>query len=264
MEARLHDQLNLTVLFRHFDKNYHATWANAFAGNEKASNESGIYTGIKILPVTGITLSAYSDWFKSGWIRYSTMSPSQGNTSMIQGKLQISRNFSACIRLNTKVKDLKLDSVHLYINGRETRNNLRIHTIWDVNNQWSFRTRAELVLVRSPETEQGILLYQDVAWSPERIPVTGSFRLAWFSTSSYQTRLYAYENDLLYAFSFPALFGKGIRIYLNLHWKVSKVVDAWFKAGLTCFPQQEKTGSGYGETDGKCKTELKIQMRCRF
>jgi hypothetical protein len=264
MEARLHDQLNITLLFRHFDKNYHATWANAFAGNEKANNESGFFAGLKILPASGMTLSGYIDWYTSPWIRYSTASPSRGRTWMLQAKVRLLKKVRLHLRLSNKLNQVKSATGNLYLNALEERYNLRIHTDWSIDNHWTLRIRGDNVWTRSQNSEYGILIYSDIAWSSEDFPLTASFRLSWYNTPSYDTRIYAYENDLLYAFSFPSLFGKGVRSFLNLHWKVSQSADAWFKAGITLQSGEEKMGSGYGELNSNSKKELKIQIRYRF
>mgnify|MGYP007042166935 CR=1 FL=1 len=51
------------------------------------------------------------------------------------------------------------------------------------------------------DKSNGILLYQDLVYSFKEIPLKLSARYAIFDTDNYDTRLYAYENDLLYVFS---------------------------------------------------------------
>ncbi len=65
------------------------------------------------------------------------------------------------------------------------------------------------------------MIFQDIQYSPRSFPLNLSARIAWFNTESYSSRIYAYENDLLYTFSVPA-FGKGLRNYLNLKYKISE------------------------------------------
>jgi len=108
-----------------------------------------------------------------------------------------------------------------------------------------------------------MLLFQDILFTPN-IPVKGSFRVAWFNTDSYNARIYAYENDLLYTFSIPAYYGKGFRTYLNLRYPVSKRIDFWFKIANTSWNDRKTSGSGYNKIDGNNKTELKFQLRLKF
>ena len=89
-------------------------------------------------------------------------------------------------------------------------------------------------------------------------------RLAWFNTASYNSRIYAYENDLLYAFSIPSFFEEGFRTYINLKYKISKHVEFWMKIAGTAFKDVESVGSGYNEIPGNKKNEVKFQLRLKI
>jgi len=93
----------------------------------------------------------------------------------------------------------------------------------------------------------------------KRFSVNG--RLAYFSTDGYNSRLYAYENDLLYSFSIPALYGKGIRTYLNFRQAINDKLTFWLKVAATRrFSQTGTEEPG----DLAMKSELKIQIRYQF
>jgi hypothetical protein len=96
------------------------------------------------------------------------------------------------------------------------------------------------------------------------VPLNFTARIAWFNTESYNSRIYAYENDLLYMFSIPAYFGRGFRTYLNLKYKISKNIEAWFKLANTTLNNAESIGSGYSEISGNKKTEVKFQLRLKI
>ena len=108
------------------------------------------------------------------------------------------------------------------------------------------------------------MVFQDVRFVPRSSSATISGRIAWFHTKSYNTRIYAYENDLLYVFSVPALYGKGIRGYLNLKYRINDKLDCWFKIGQTIYNDRETISSGYNEIAGNRKTELKFQLRLKI
>lgn len=264
LEAHLHDQLNLSVMFRHFDKNYHATWANAFANETKAINETGIYSGIRILPASNVTLSGFIDWFSSPWIKYTTASPSSGYDYLLQADLRFSSHLTAYIRLKDRNREIKTTANNLYINSSEQHQYLRVHVKVDINGKISLQSRIEVNQMAVPVKENGIFVYQDIAWNPGIVPLSAVLRFAWFDTGSYNSRIYVYENDLLYSYSTLSFYGKGIRTYLNLHFHVTKNTEGWLKIANThCFGQKTM-GSGYDEINGNSKSELKIQFRYRF
>ena len=86
-------------------------------------------------------------------------------------------------------------------------------------------------------------------------------RLAYFHTEAYNSRLYAYENDVLYSFSIPALYGHGIRSYLNFEQQLGDKITLWLKFASTHqFAQKDEEM----EVDASTKSEIKIQLRYRF
>jgi len=77
------------------------------------------------------------------------------------------------------------------------------------------KSRVEWSWYSKQSSEKGILICQDLVFLPPEKTFSMNGRLAYFHTDGYNSRLYAYENDVLYSFSIPALYGEGIRAYLN-------------------------------------------------
>ncbi len=262
--AHLHDRLQIAALYRHFDKNYHALWASPFAEGSSAANETGLYWGIRMLPVKYITLSAYSDIYRSEWIQFSTAGPSKGWDILAQADFRPSRKIQFHIRFKNEEKEQRVRVEEKYENFPEQHCKSRFHFDYSPDKVFSFKTRMEHVFYKGRKNENGWLVYQDIHYSPANVPLKLSARLAWFHTDSYNSRIYAYENDLLYSFSIPAYFDKGFRTYLNLKYKVSNRTEVWFKVANSTLKQAESIGSGYNEIPGNKKTELKFQMRLKI
>jgi hypothetical protein len=91
-----------------------------------------------------------------------------------------------------------------------------------------------------------------------------SGRVALFGTDDYDSRQYAYERDVLYAFSFPAYFDRGIRHYLLARYQVNKHLDVWFRYARTDITNQPDVGSDLDLIAAPHKTEMKLQVRWRF
>ena len=85
-----------------------------------------------------------------------------------------------------------------------------------------------------------------------------------FDTESYDSRIYTYEHDVLYAFSIPSWYGRGIRTYLNTRLDLGRHVDLWLKYALSWYPERETIGSGLNEIEGHRKSDLSFQLRVRF
>ncbi len=264
MVTRLNDQLSFSALFRHFDRNYHALWANTFAEASNISNETGLYLGTRFLPGKYVTISAYSDIYKSRWFNYSTAGPAHSWDIFAQANFHISEKFSFYTRFKNEEKEQKFKEEQRYVNLPERTQKSRIHFQYDLSEIITLKLRAEHAFYKGKDTENGYLVFYDIQLSPLNFPISFTSRIAWFDTQSYNSRIYAYENDLLYTFSIPAYYGKGFRTYLNLKYKITDKIDCWAKVSNTHFTDREIISSGYNEIEGKNKTELKFQLRLKF
>jgi len=63
------------------------------------------------------------------------------------------------------------------------------------------------------DPDAGGAVYAELDYENESGTFRGSVRISAFYTNSWDSRLYLYERDVLYGFSIPALYGKGIRSY---------------------------------------------------
>ena len=262
--THLHDRLQLAALFRHFDKNYHALWATPFAEGSWAENETGLYFGTRILPVKFITLHAYSDFYHSRWMKFTTAGPSGGWEMFVQADFRFSEKMEFYLRYKNEIRDHKFKESGRYINLPEQFRKSRIHFQYQLSETVKLKSRFEHVGYSGQESENGLMVYQDAQISPLSFPLDLSARIAWFNTDSYSSRIYAYENDLLYAFAIPAYFGRGFRTYLNLKYKFSEKTEVWFKLANTLRNDVETLSSGYNEIPGNQKTEVKFQIRLKL
>lgn len=262
--AHLHDRIQFSALFRHFDKNYQAMWATPFSEVSSAANETGLYLGTRILPVKFVTLSAYSDFYCSDWINFTTAGPSNGWDVFAQADFRPSRKVQFYLRYKNEEKDKKFRVEEKYENHPEQFRKSRFHFQYNPSETISLKTRMEHVFYKGLETENGWMIFQDVQFSPAKVPLNLAARLAYFNTESYNSRIYAYENDLLYTFAVPAFFGKGFRGYLNLKYKISERAEIWFKLANTLQNGAESISSGYNEIAGNQKTEVKFQLRLKM
>lgn len=264
LEGRLHDQVNLSMVFRHYARHYQSTWGSAFGENTRNANETGLYIGVRVFPFAGFALSGYGDWFRFPWLNYGTAGPSVGHDYLLQGDWKLSRRMAAYIRIRNKSKATKVKSEKLYQDERYTRTSLRLNFRYQINEHFFIRNRYEISGYTLHAKEGGYLLYQDAGWAPERFPISLTLRYAYFRTDGYNARIYAYENDLLYNFSTVSVFGEGIRAYLNLRYKLTGSSDIWMKAGQTRYFDRDEISSGHSKIGGNRKSEFKIQYRYRF
>jgi len=88
--------------------------------------------------------------------------------------------------------------------------------------------------------------------------------MQYFETGGYDSRLYAYENDVLYSFSIPVFYDKGYRYYFNLSYDTTKNISIWLRWSQTIYPGKSLIGSGLDEINGHTKTGVEVQALYNF
>jgi hypothetical protein len=137
---------------------------------------------------------------------------------------------------------------------------------YKVNSAVTLRNRVEMLWFnkKSSQAEQGFLAYFDFLYKPMLQPWAGSIRLQYFETDSYNSRLYAYENDVLYSFSIPVFYDKGLRYYVNANYDINRRLTIWIKWAQTIYKNKILIGSGLDEIKGNTKSEMKLQVMYRL
>ena len=117
--------------------------------------------------------------------------------------------------------------------------------------------------IKGKDSEKGFLAYLQADVKPT-LAFSSNLRLQYFYTGGYNSRIYAYESDVLYSFSIPAFFDKGFRYYINLNYDVNKHLSFWLRWAGTIYQDKNSIGSGLDEISGNKRTELKLQARYIF
>ncbi|BDS10230.1 ComEA family DNA-binding protein [Aureispira anguillae] len=264
--AELDPRVSIAVLHRYYDKKYYTLNGNAFGETSDASNESGLYIGLESRLGAGVKMSTYFDLFRFPWLRYQVDAPTQGYE--VFGKLEYSPNYFvntyAQYRFERKGKNLSNNLTHIDQIINHDKHNLRFHFGYKASSQLALSSRIEFSFYQNQEFNQGFMIYQDVVIKPKIIPLKMQLRLAFFDTDNYDTRIYAYENDVLYAFSVLPYYGQGLRYYFNINYRINQYLTAWFRFSQTYFVDREVISSGLGEIEGRTRSEIKIQLRAKF
>lgn len=263
--AKLAPQVDIAILHRYYSPQYYSYMAGGFGEASYNSNENGLYFGTEIYPYKFWKLSAYADLYSFPWLRSGIYAPSSGVDYFVQLDKHVARDFDVYFRYKTETKGKNLSDETLYRIEAQNKKSLRIHGAYKVSNELYLKTRAEFSYFKQEGTplEKGYLLYQDVKYKPQNLPFDCSIRFALFNTT-YNTRIYAYENDILYAFSIPAYFYKGTRFYVNLKYKITKNIDLWLRWSQFYYPYRTEIGSGLNKIEGNAKSQVKIQLRVKF
>jgi len=258
--------LSASFMYRDYDKDFQNKYANSFAESE-TENEKGFYSGLEFKPNLKWKFRTYLDYYKYPWLRYYTNTNSYGKDFFIQSDYKINRNTKLYFRYKKEGKEENFNSDESLspVIGLKNKETYRFNSVFNEGENWTFKNRIELCRINFlDENENGIMMYQDIKFKPMFSKLSFILRYTYFNTKSYDSRIYAYENDVLYGYSIPSFYGKGKKIYLLLKYNIVKNTDLWIKLSETIYDDRDVIKSGWDEIEGNKLTELKIQLRYKF
>lgn len=260
-------RLDLLVIYRNYDKAFHSLYSTAFGESSDNTGERGIYFGAQARINKKVSVNAYYDQFKFTYYKWLTNDVSIGREFFGQLNYEARRGSSFYLRLRNKVteRNTKEDVFGLKGQVQIIKNTVRLNYDQRINDQWSFKTRIEWVGHQYGDVKSnGLLFFQDLKFNFRKIPLTVYGRYAIFNTDNYDSRIYAYENDLLGVFSIPSYYYKGIRTYLMLKYEIGRTVDIWFRWDVFSYANQDSISSGLEEIQGNEKTTVKLQLKIKL
>ena len=261
------DRFTLTLSYRNISPSYKVIYAAPFMESGSVNNERGIYLGIKILLSRQFTFKAYADYFSFPWLRFQVNAPSIGKAFLAQLDMIPERNISMYFRLRYQQRAENISNPDDYhpLLAVKSYADFRYAISYAILPALIFKTRIEYVrFTKASDHEKGFLIYQDIVYRFEHFPLKINFRYALFDTDGWNSRIYAYENDVLYAFTIPAYYDRGQRIYLLLHYKLKKHINIWLKTSRTVFFNKKVISSGPDAIVGNHKTDVKLQVQLKF
>ena len=270
-------RVDVSFVQRNISAAYQSINGNAFTENTYPTNETGFYAGITIRPAIGWRLDAYGDIFKFPWLKYLVDAPSHGKDFLAQLTYTPNKQVEVYTRFRNETKQSNQSDNTTVTNYLVAipRQNFRMQVSYNLNNTITLRNRVEMLWYDNKaqpgnysgpgeNSETGFLTFFDFICKPVLSSYSGFLRLQYFETDGYNSRIYAYENDVLYSYSIPAFFDKGFRYYLTLNYDLSKKLSFWLRWAQTIYQGKNSIGSGLDEINGNKRTELKLQTRWIF
>lgn len=205
--------LNLRAIYRYYSPEFDNAYANTLCSWTRMKDEHGGYLGIEYNRLSNWQLSAFGDVWKSGF------------ETMIQTDFVPQKDYRMHMRFRVKRKDEK-DTY-----------SLRWNMVYKVG-QWKMKTQADgnLVYVNS-ELSYGWSVLQDVEYRFAKVPIVLQLRAQAFDARKWDNRVYIYENDVLYAYAIPFVYGMGGRLWLNARYKINDIFSVYLRVSETIYQQ---------------------------
>ncbi len=260
--------VDMSIFYRNISKGYQTLYGSAFTESTLPNNEKGLFVGMSVKPSQAWKIDAYADVFRFPWLKSRVDAPSDGSDYFLQVGYRPNKQLDMYARYKREEKAINYNVEDEMLNPviPMPKKSFRYQLTYKVSPEFTFRTRTELAWYdkKGAAASEGFLLYADILYKPNMKPLSGNIRLQYFETEDYNSRFYAYENDLLYNYAIPVFYGKGYRYYINLNYDVNKKLSFWLKFAQTIYPDRTSIGSGLDEIKANKKSEIKLQLMYRY
>ena len=258
-------RVEFAMVFRSYARNFHSFRGTAFAEGSRNINESGVYWGLKYTLNRKFYLSAYYDTYRFPWLRFRVSGPSEGNDYLIRLNYNPGRRVKMFAQFRREVKETNTtdNESGLTVLGEGARNQGIVNLQFQASSALSLKSRVQFSdFELNGERTDGFAIMQDASYRIGDWSFAG--RIAIFDTEGNENRQYAYERDVLYAFSIPAYSGRGVRNYLLMQYRASRKIDIWARIARTTFYDRDVIGTGLETIQGDKRTEVKFQVRYKL
>ena len=228
--------LNLLAIYRYYSPEYDNIYANALSSKTRMYNEHGGYLGVEYNRLRNWQLSLFGDVWKEGY------------ETMAQADFLSQKDYKMHMRLRAKRKN-EIDTYSARWNG-----------MWELG-QWKLKTQVDANMVYAKEKwSYGFSVFQDVEYRFVKVPIVLQFRAQAFDAREWNNRVYMYENDVLYAYSIPFVYGLGGRFWLNARYKINDTFALYLRVSETVYQ-----GAWAAEHDKKhTRTDVHALLRVKL
>jgi len=254
------DGLQLMALQRFYSYRYTSLYAHSLSESGNVQNESAFMGGITWQPTPQLRIQAYTDYAYAAWPRYRISKPGSHSSDHLVNMNYTAQRWSVKAYYRLRLRQRDNGDKSALVDGREQRARLAVGL--QPSDALTFTTQADMSDTYYLQHSRGYALSQLAAGQWRWLVASASF--AYFHTDSYDSRIYLYERAPLYAFSFPALSGEGIRYSLMLRATLKRRLILTAKVGVSNYFDRNTIGTGLQQSEGSSQTTVDIQCRWKF
>ena len=203
--------LNLLAIYRYYSPEFDNVYANSLCSWSRMKDEHGGYLGVEYNRLRNWQLSAFGDVWKTGF------------ETMAQADFIPQKDY----RMHTRFRVKRKDEKDTY--------SLRWNMVYEFG-QWKMKTQADGNMVQAKGAwTYGWSVLQDVEYRFSKVPIVLQFRAQAFDAREWNNRVYIYENDVLYAYAIPFVYGLGGRFWLNARYKINDTFSLYLRVSETIY-----------------------------
>lgn len=203
--------VNLLAIYRYYSPEFDNVYANSLCSWSRMKDEHGGYLGVEYNRLKNWQLSAFGDVWKTGF------------ETMAQADFIPQKDY----RMHTRFRVKRKDEKDTY--------SLRWNMVYNFG-QWKMKTQADGNMVQAKGAwTYGWSVLQDVEYRFAKVPIVLQLRAQAFDAREWNNRVYIYENDVLYAYAIPFVYGLGGRFWLNARYKINDTFSLYLRVSETIY-----------------------------
>ena len=228
--------VNILAIYRYYSPEFNNEYANAMSSKTRVCDENGGYVGLEYNRLKNWKLSALGDVWKGGY------------EVITQGEYSSAKPYKMFWRLRIKDKD----ALAMY--------SLRWNTTYHIG-AWKMKTQIDGNMVNNSGTRSyGWSLYQDAEYRFVEVPIVLQMRAQVFDAKKWENRVYIYENDVLYAYAMPFVYGVGARFWVNMRYQINDMFSLYLRLSETVYQKAWAADHGKERTDTDIHALLRIKL----
>ncbi|KPP96121.1 MAG: hypothetical protein HLUCCA01_07685 [Bacteroidetes bacterium HLUCCA01] len=265
--------VDLGLWSRQYDKGFTTLFGSGPGAYSGTDNERGVGSWLVLRPRRGVRVRVYADRYRSVGARPDTDVAVWGWERGAAVEMRALRGLELRAELVQRGAQRGTRIADEY--GRERRvripqqrNTARLvlrsqpgyGLLWQVRTEW--QRVSGLLSGGQTGTSAGSGLTQILRYRGNRTELIIQHTV--FNTDSHDSRIYAYEYDLLNTIRIPAWSGKGQRYSVVFQIQPAHWLRIRAKAGRTLYNDRFAVGSGRDQTHGPARLDLGLQLLTQF
>ena len=256
MSFRPSDRLTIGILFRNYYSGYTTFYGQGPGTSSKTTNENGVLENFTFEAARHLFISGGCDLQHFPWLKYRCSAPSWAMKQEIKVRFMPSEKLTVDASYNYRLTMAdNAETGGIPDQEKLITRSFKVSSRYSLHNNLTLETQIDYKIA-NPSGSRGMILFQEISYNFRKVPVTIWARYCLFYTDDWDSRIYTYENDLLYSFSIPALYGKGSRSYIMAKWKIRDFAELRIKYEIT---SSVTTGRSLENAE-----EIKMQFRIWF
>lgn len=226
-------RLSLNFVIRNYDPGFTSLHGRGLFSSSSGENIRGLYGNFEFEAARHLFVGGGCDLRYNPWIKYRCSAPSLTVARELRVRFLPGDNLTSEFLFTDRTSWLDVNTSQGVKKQVENRSrSAKVVMKYSLSGNMSMTTRVDLKIV-DPGNSEGMMLLQDINYRFRSIPLTLWLGCRIHATGSWDSRIYAYENDLLHSISIPAFSGDGSRCYMMIRWSFRDILELRAKYGYS-------------------------------